>query len=76
MAASEDKLNVLATITVAGSHTFCFTIIFVKNCGMHWQLLSACWSSGMILAYRARGNEFDSRESPWFEDFVKGTFLD
>ena len=50
MAASEDKLNVLATITVAGSHTFCFTIIFVKNCRMYWRLLSACWSSGMILA--------------------------
>ena len=63
-------------ITVAGSHTFCFTIIFVKNCQMYWRLLSACWSSGMILAYSARGNEFDSRQSPWFEDFVKGTFLD
>ena len=43
---------------------------------MYWRLLSACWSSGMILAYNARGNEFDSRQSPWFEDFVKGTFLD
>ena len=33
MAASEDKLNVLATITVAGGHTFCFTIIFVNIVG-------------------------------------------
>ena len=43
---------------------------------MYWRLLSACWSSGIILACSSRGNGFDSRQSPWFEDFVKGTFLD
>ena len=31
--ASEDKLNLLDTITVAAGHTFCFTIILLKDVG-------------------------------------------
>ena len=29
---------------------FLFYNYFLKNCRMYWRLLSACWSSGMILA--------------------------
>ena len=54
---------------------FLFYNYFLKNCRMYWRLLSACWSSGMILA-SIPVHGFDSRASPSFEDFVKRTFLD